>query len=106
MKTDDDSIHDRDNLYTWYDSNSLTNGGNAGTAGTGTDTEDFIKTLNANNFGGFSDWMFPKVKELTNIVSRGALSPVINTDFFPQTVGSVASYYWSSTTDAGDNSRA
>jgi len=106
VKADDDSIHDKDNLYTWYNSNSLTNGGNAGTAGTGTDTEDFIKTLNANNFGGFSDWRLPTVKELTNIVNRGASSPAINTDFFPQTIASVASYYWSSTTYAGDNSRA
>jgi len=63
VKTDDGSIHDKDNKYTWYDSNSQTNGGNAGTSGDGTDTEDFIKALNDANFGGYSDWRFPTVKE-------------------------------------------
>ena len=47
VKTDDGSIHDKDNTYTWYDSNPATNGGNAGTAGEGTDTEDFIEALNS-----------------------------------------------------------
>ena len=42
VKTDDGSEHDKDNTYTWYDSNPETNGGNAGTPGDGTDTEDFI----------------------------------------------------------------
>ena len=30
VKTDDGSIHDKDNRYDWYDSNPETNGGNAG----------------------------------------------------------------------------
>ncbi|ETR64770.1 MAG: hypothetical protein OMM_15368, partial [Candidatus Magnetoglobus multicellularis str. Araruama] len=42
VKTDDGSVHDKDNTYTWYDSNPVTNFGNAGTDGDGTDTEDFI----------------------------------------------------------------
>ncbi len=52
MKTNKDGVknyndpHDADNDYTWYDSNPATNGGNAGTSGSGTDTEDFIKSLN------------------------------------------------------------
>ena len=47
VKTDDGSIHDKDKTCTWYDSNPETNGGNAGTPGNGTDTEDFINALNA-----------------------------------------------------------
>ena len=43
VKTDDGSIHDRDNEYFWYDSNPETNGGDAGTSGDETDTEDFIE---------------------------------------------------------------
>ena len=39
--------NDADNTYTWYDSNPETNGGDAGTPGTGTDTEDFINALNS-----------------------------------------------------------
>jgi hypothetical protein len=105
VKTDDDSIHDKDNLYTWYDSNPQTNGGHAGTPGPGTDAEDFINNLNANDFGGFSDWRLPTVKELRCILNRGSY-PVINTEFFPQTIASLASFYWSSTTEVGDNTRA
>ena len=32
LKTDDGSVHDKDNTYTWYDPDPVTNGGNAGTS--------------------------------------------------------------------------
>ncbi|ACL03821.1 protein of unknown function DUF1566 [Desulfatibacillum aliphaticivorans] len=66
---DFDNPHDADNLYTWYDSNPETNGGNAGEAGDGTDTEDFISALNAACFGGHSDWRLPLPQELQSIVN-------------------------------------
>jgi hypothetical protein len=94
VKTDDGSIHGKDNRYTWYDSNPATNGGNVGTPGDGTDTEDFINVLNAENFGGHSDWRLPTIKELVYLVDFGSRLRVIDTDFFPNTLkGS----YWSST---------
>ena len=101
IKTDDGSIHDKDNIYTWYDSNPATNGGYAGTAGNGTDTEDFINALNAANFGGFSDWRMPTIKELSSLVNSGIASPgpTIDTTWFPHTR---SSYYWSSTTYANN----
>ena len=89
--------HDPDNTYTWHDSNPETNGGGAGTDGTGTDTEDFIHALNTESFGTFSDWRMPTIQELSSIVHSGVFDPVINTDYFPNTV---SSYYWSSTTSA------
>jgi hypothetical protein len=99
VKTDDGSIHDKDNTYTWYDSNPLTNGGYAGTPGAGTDTEDFIKAMNASNYGGYHDWRMPTIKELASIVDYSIPfpGPCINAAYFPNTQ---ASYYWSSTTDA------
>jgi hypothetical protein len=87
--------HDADNKYTWYNSDPETNGGNAGTAGDGTDTEDFINALNSERFGGYSDWRMPTVKELSSIVNSGTYYPAINTAYFPNTM---SSYSWSATT--------
>jgi len=99
VKTDDGSIHDKDNRYIWYDSSPETNGGDPGTPGDGTDTEDFIDALNFEGFGGFSDWRLPTIKELSSIVNSGTYNPAINTDYFPpHIVEGMPAYYWSSTT--------
>lgn len=97
VKTDDGSVHDKDNRYTWYDSNPATNGGHAGMPGDGTDTEDFIDALNAESFGGYTDWRLPTIKELASIVNLETYSPAIDTAYFPNTV---SSNYWSSFTTA------
>ncbi|GBC63295.1 hypothetical protein DENIS_4289 [Desulfonema ishimotonii] len=97
--------HDADNKYTWYDSNSATNGGDAGTPGNGTDTEDFINALNAENYGGHNDWRLPTIKELDLIAILeqyyeayyGTYDPTINTEYFPNTSPSP---YWSATSYA------
>ena len=103
VKTDDGSVHDKDNQYTWYDGNPATNGGAAGTPGDGTDTEDFINALNTENFGGYSDWRLPTIDELAYIVNYGVYGPSIDTNYFPNTV---SSDYWSSTTFAGNTGNA
>ncbi|MBI5559433.1 MAG: DUF1566 domain-containing protein [Deltaproteobacteria bacterium] len=99
MKTDDNTIHDKDNTYTWCDSNPATNGGNAGTCGTDTDTEDFISALNTVDFGGHHDWRLPGIKELSSLTDSSIPDPgpAIDATYFPDTV---ASLYWSSTTYA------
>ena len=105
MKTNKDGVknyndpHDADNTYTWYDSNPATNGGDPGTPGTGTDTEDFIKALNDARYGGYSDWRMPTINELAYIVNYSIPypGPTIDTGYFPNTA---ASWYWSSTTNA------
>ena len=79
-KTDDESIHDKDNGYNWYDAQDV-----------------FIATLNSTQFGGYSDWRLPTVKELMSIVNNGTYSPSINTTFFPYT----EYYYWSFTAYIG-----
>ena len=89
VKTDN-----KNDVYTWCDTNLATNGGDAGTCGKGTDTADFINAFNSENLGGFSDWRLPTIKELSTIVNSDADFPTINTTFFPNTV---SSYYWSST---------
>ena len=97
VKTDDGSIHDKDNTYTWYDSNPATNGGNAGTSSVGTDTEDYINALNLLAFGGFSDWRIPSQHEIRPIADYSRYQPAIDETVFPYMQ---LSYYWSSTSSA------
>lgn len=102
---DDTDPHDADNIYTWYDSNSDTNGGEPGTPGEGTDTEDFLKALNDSQFGGYSDWRLPTIKELACVVDYGVQKPgpTINPNYFTHTI---ASWYWTATTYAYSNKQA
>lgn len=89
--------HDADNTYTWYDDNPLTNGGNAGTPGPGTDTQDFTSQLKAQGFAGCCSWRLPACDELAALRDPDRFNPAINTEFFPATV---SWYYWSATTYA------
>ena len=105
MKTSDGSIHDRTRKFTWCDTNPATNGGNQGTCGTATgaaatDTQAFIRALNDAQFGGYSDWRLPSIKELLSLVDLGAMFPSIDDAWFPNTVSSSDARYWSSTTSA------
>ncbi len=86
VKTDDGSIHDRDNKYSWQDAQDV-----------------FIAELNFMGFGGFADWRLPSIKELAYIVDYGRYGPAINTDYFAETV---SSYYWSATTYASNTDYA
>jgi hypothetical protein len=102
-KTSDGSVRDGAKTFTWCDTNPETNGGNQGSCGTGegngaTDTAAFIRALNDANFGGFSDWRMPAVKELESILDMGRELPAVNPNGFLHTA---SSDYWSSTTFAG-----
>ena len=113
IKTDDGSVHDKNNMYTWYDSNPGTNGGDPGTPGDGTDTGDFINALNTEKFGGFSDWRLPTIRELSSIVNIGRYNPAIDTEYFANipdysliNTYSTLICYWSSTTNANSPGQA
>jgi len=82
VKTDDGSIHDRDDVYSWNNARDV-----------------FIASLNGSRFGEVTDWRLPTIKELAYIMNYGRYDPAIDTQYFPNIV---SSDYWSSTTTTDD----
>ena len=90
--SNDGSIHDRDDVYTWADAFTK------------------IDDLNADAFAGFTDWRLPNETELETIVDRSKLLPAVPTEFQHDctvgctvltcscTVAQFDSIAWSSTT--------
>ena len=78
-KTDDGSIHDKDKIYNWEDSQ-----------------DTFIKDLNVNSYAGFRGWRLPSIEELTSIVIENINYYRIDTRYFSN-VNKNKPFYWSST---------
>jgi Protein of unknown function (DUF1566) len=96
--SDDGTVHDKDNLYTW-----------AG-AFTG-----HVATLNAIRFAGHTDWRLPNARELESIVNYQTVNPIVSSAFntncapgCPATTCSCTGLgdYWSSTSSVSVPSRA
>lgn len=103
VKTDDDGLRDKDWTYTWYNTDSNTNGGLEGyqdggnCTGSSCDTQGYVQAVNSQGLCGFSDWGMPTIKALENIVTRDRVNPTIDTRYFPNTL---SSYYWSGSPSA------
>ncbi len=84
-------LHSRDNLYSWYNANSNTNGGDAGTQNGGTctgsdcDTQSFVQAVNATGLCGSTNWRMPNISELSGIVHYGTEALTIDIEYFPNT---------------------
>ena len=97
--SDDGSIHDKDNSYTWDNAFAVK-----------------IATLNSGGgFAGYTDWRVPNVKELGSIVNYQVFSPSVSPAFNTGCVAActvttcsctVSSGYWSSSSRAGGPSFA
>ncbi|MCW5211541.1 DUF1566 domain-containing protein [Desulfobulbus sp. TB] len=113
VKTDDNGLHDKDDTFTWYNTNPTTNGGangeeNAtgatcfgyvsGNTATYCNTQAYVNRVNAAGWCGASDWRMPTWKELLELVTYDRSNPAIDIDYFPNTVSSSV---WSGSPYAG-----
>jgi hypothetical protein len=107
-KASDGALHDVNHRYAWLNSDSASNGGNAGANADPAQcnstllwlpctTEYFVSIVNERGLCGATDWRLPTQAELLTLVHAGNQKPSIDTSFFPNTA-SVP--YWSSTTYA------
>jgi hypothetical protein len=78
-KSDDGSIHDKNNKYAWQEAQDV-----------------FIRELNENRFGGATDWRLPTIEELASSTSLNTYSPAIDSNWFSN---HMPSFYWSSTSN-------
>jgi Protein of unknown function (DUF1566) len=87
--------------YTWYSTDSATNGGDPGRPDTGPgdgtdnclnssrcDTEKYVADVIVAGLCGYTDWRLPTEGELLTLVDAGALkfNPAIDPSYFPNTV--------------------
>ncbi len=118
VKTDDNGLHDKDDEYTWYNTDPTTNGGADGYANNDGDicygydssdsstfcnTQAYVHRVNAAGWCGASDWRMPTIKELKNLVHHGRSNLTIDIDYFPNTKSNL---YWSGSPLAGDSGSA
>jgi hypothetical protein len=92
-KTTDGGLRDWNKSYSWYSSDSTTNGGNAGFNINPNNTQAYATAVNATNLCGASDWRLPDHGELQSIVHYGQSGTSIDAAYFSNTV---PSFFWSS----------
>ena len=101
------TIRDKGQTYSWFNSTTKTNGGDAGTSAGGIcanaqrcDTEKYVVDINAAGICGFNDWRLPTRGQLNSLLDYSIASPgpTLDTGFFPNTAGS--GLYWSASPSA------
>ncbi len=115
VKTDDSGLHDKDDTFTWYNTNPATNGDANGTENEGTNcfgyesnnaatycnTQAYMNRVNNAGLCGASDWRMPTIKELESLVHYGRTFSAIESNYFPNPVNTVNWSVWSGSPSAG-----
>ncbi|MEE1673905.1 DUF1566 domain-containing protein [Agarivorans aestuarii] len=101
VKTNDGGLQDSTHSYTWYNSDTDTNGGGLGAQSGGVcadltncNMEEYQAAINAEQLCGLTTWRMPTYIELFGILELGQANPAIDTAYFPNTQGAL---YWTST---------
>ncbi len=112
MKTDDNSLHDKNWTYSWYEPDNSKNGGFAGLQNYGScggtsacDTQAYVKAVNVAGWCGYKDWRMPSKTELNSIVDYGHYNPEIASDIHT-IFTSFLPIDWFGSTSPVDNSEA
>jgi hypothetical protein len=107
-KIGNQGLHDADDRYTWYSTDSNNNGGSPGADNRGNktcfgfkigqpatfcNTEAYVNRVNAAGWCGYTDWRLPDRFELRGLADLGVTSQAIDTGYFPDAIGT---RYWSS----------
>jgi len=118
VKTNDGKLHNRDDRYTWYNTDQETNGGAVGSDDQGGDTchgyrsgvattycntQEYVNRVNADYWCRASDWRMPTRKELESLVVYNYAGRTIDTGYFPNAVNSNS---WSGTPHATNTASA
>ncbi|MEY4767796.1 MAG: hypothetical protein RL637_435 [Pseudomonadota bacterium] len=91
IKTLDKGIRDMSNTYSWYNTDTKTNGGLEGvqsggmcSGGTACDSESFKNAVNTHKLCGYDDWKLPTKEALMTLIDTHN-TPAINLVYFPNT---------------------
>jgi hypothetical protein len=107
VKTNDNSLRDRDNFYSWYDPARERNHGEPGyrdggrcKGKTDCDTLAYVEAINTQRLCGYSDWRLPRKEELLSLIQyangRTESQATIDAQYFPQTA---PSWYWTASSN-------
>lgn len=103
VKSDDDSIRDKNNSYTWFQPDAaeapqgVADGGQC-KGGSDCDTHAYVELTNKQNYCGYSNWRLPTKDEMLTIVNfeNNASTVTINNNYFPD---ALPSWYWTASTN-------
>ena len=107
----DQGLHDIDDIFSWYNSNTAENGRDPGNDDTQSaacfgytsddenlcNTQAFVERVNSSKLCGLENWRMPTPSELLGLVHFGNSSPSIDTEYFPSVASGAK--FWTNGTD-------
>ena len=103
VKTNDGSVHDKDNKYRWGGKTAQGKNNSNRKGKYYDDWDQLVNGTNRQRLCGFSDWRVPAIYELVTITNKKSYNPAIDDDYFPN---SGSNWYWSSSPNAINSNEA